>query len=105
MIYFCQTTVFCKKALDKTTRLWYNLSCCRKAIWVWRSLVARYLGVVEAVGSNPATQTKRSRKRTVSASFLRFPGTIGCFRQNHALDLIFSVQQRKGVGRTLIGSV
>ena len=58
MIYFCQTTVFCKKALDKTTRLWYNLSCCRKAIWVWRSLVARYLGVVEAVGADPATQTK-----------------------------------------------
>ena len=26
-------------------------------IWVWRRLVARYLGVVEAVGSNPATQT------------------------------------------------
>ncbi len=42
-----------------------------KAFWVWRRLVARYLGVVEAVGlarylgvveavgSNPATQTKK----------------------------------------------
>ena len=27
--------------------------------WVWRRLVARYLGVVEAVGSSPATQTKQ----------------------------------------------
>ena len=26
-------------------------------IWVWRRLVARYLGVVEAVGSSPVTQT------------------------------------------------
>ena len=26
-------------------------------IWVWRRLVARYLGVVEAAGSNPVTQT------------------------------------------------
>ena len=25
--------------------------------WVWRRLVARYLGVVEAAGSNPVTQT------------------------------------------------
>ena len=24
--------------------------------WVWRRLVARYLGVVEAAGSNPVTQ-------------------------------------------------
>ena len=45
--------------------LWYNLSCCRKAIWVWRSLVARYLGVVEAVGSNPATQTKTPEREGV----------------------------------------
>ena len=29
-------------------------------IWVWRRLVARYLGVVEAVGSSPATQTIQS---------------------------------------------
>ena len=28
-------------------------------IWVWRRLVARYLGVVEAVGSSPATQTNQ----------------------------------------------
>ena len=26
-------------------------------IWVWRRLVARYLGVVEVAGSNPVTQT------------------------------------------------
>ena len=29
--------------------------------WVWRRLVARYLGVVEAAGSNPVTQTSRNR--------------------------------------------
>lgn len=28
---------------------------------VWRRLVARYLGVVEAAGSNPVTQTKKNR--------------------------------------------
>ena len=32
----------------------FYMSC----FWVWRRLVARYLGVVEAVGSTPATQTK-----------------------------------------------
>ena len=32
----------------------------RIQIWVWRRLVARYLGVVEAAGSNPVTQTMRS---------------------------------------------
>ena len=30
-------------------------------IWVWRRLVARYLGVVEAAGSNPVTQTNKNR--------------------------------------------
>ena len=30
-------------------------------IWVWRRLVARYLGVVEAAGSNPVTQTSKIR--------------------------------------------
>ena len=29
-----------------------------RAIGVWRRLVARYLGVVEAVGSSPVTPTK-----------------------------------------------
>ena len=29
-------------------------------IWVWRRLVARYLGVVEAAGSNPVTQTNQN---------------------------------------------
>ena len=27
------------------------------SVWVWRRLVARYLGVVEAAGSTPVTQT------------------------------------------------
>ncbi len=29
--------------------------------WVWRRLVARYLGVVEAAGSSPVTQTIKVR--------------------------------------------
>ncbi len=37
---------------------------------MWRRLVARYLGVVEAVGSSPVTQTSKNRiaKPFVSSS-------------------------------------
>ena len=44
----CALTVLLKYAIIRGAK-----------IWVWRSLVARYLGVVEAVGSSPATQTKK----------------------------------------------
>ena len=44
---------FFKKSLDKRKKRVYNII----VIWVWRRLVARYLGVVEAAGSNPVTQT------------------------------------------------
>lgn len=38
--------------------------------WVWRRLVARYLGVVEAAGSSPVTQTiKKLLKYKNSAVF------------------------------------
>ena len=45
-----------KSPIDFTPRLWYNVF--RTNVWVWRRLVARYLGVVEAAGSTPVTQTK-----------------------------------------------
>ena len=69
---------FSRKALDKMCGLWYNLSCCRKAIWVWRSLVARYLGVVEAVGSNPATQTKTPEREYVREFFVYSISGFNC---------------------------
>ena len=37
---------------------------------MWRRLVARYLGVVEAVGSSPATQTSREPRHAIRV--LRF---------------------------------
>ncbi len=39
---------------------------------MWRRLVARYLGVVEAVGSNPATQTKSQRAAWFFGFFFAF---------------------------------
>ena len=44
--------------------------------WVWRRLVARYLGVVEAAGSNPVTQTILTSRKWLNIavcgiSFLR----------------------------------
>ena len=47
-----------QKVLDKSDLLWYNTIVVEIDNWVWRRLVARYLGVVEAAGSNPVTQTK-----------------------------------------------
>lgn len=43
----------------KTGFIAYNI----KAIWVWRSLVARLNGVQEAGSSNLLTQTKTNRRR------------------------------------------
>lgn len=42
------------------------------SIGVWRRLVARYLGVVEVVGSNPVTPTSLARHHNVVAGFLYF---------------------------------
>ena len=39
----------------------YNI----KVVGVWRRLVARYLGVVEAVGSSPVTPTMKSLQFSV----------------------------------------
>ena len=44
---------FLKKPLTNTRKPCIMFT----VIWVWRRLVARYLGVVEAAGSNPVTQT------------------------------------------------
>ena len=51
---FCFFANFLKKLLTNVRK-----PCIiSTVIWVWRRLVARYLGVVEAAGSNPVTQTK-----------------------------------------------
>ena len=46
--------LFWLKTLDYCIQIGYNIY----DIGVWRRLVARYLGVVEVVGSNPVTPTK-----------------------------------------------
>lgn len=40
-------------------------------IWVWRRLVARYLGVVEAAGSNPVTQTSLNVHNATEHSYVK----------------------------------
>ena len=45
--------------------MWYNIL--RQNVGVWRRLVARYLGVVEAVGSSPATPTIENRSKPSKA--------------------------------------
>ena len=49
--------IFLKKPLTNTRKPCIMFT----VIWVWRRLVARYLGVVEAAGSNPVTQTTKVR--------------------------------------------
>ena len=44
-----------------------------RAIGVWRRLVARYLGVVEAVGSSPVTPTSRKSVNTQFTDFFLCP--------------------------------
>ena len=55
---------------------------------MWRRLVARYLGVVEAAGSNPVTQTKSAENLLRfsalffgSASALTLVGEVGRSRE------------------------
>ena len=53
-------TIFLEKILDKAIMIWYNRNVEKfhsVRVGVWRRLVARYLGVVEAVGSSPVTPT------------------------------------------------
>lgn len=47
---------FLSKPLDKIIVMSYN----NIVVGVWRRLVARYLGVVEAVGSSPVTPTNKN---------------------------------------------
>ena len=58
---------FLSKPLDKIIVMSYN----NIVVGVWRRLVARYLGVVEAVGSSPVTPTIRPC-RSSARSFLLF---------------------------------
>ena len=56
-----------KKTLDRYLRRRYNIY----ALGVWRSLVSRLVRVQEAVGSNPATPTKKEKDvQKTSFSFL-----------------------------------
>ena len=50
---FAKNKIFYKKHLTNT----FSRCIIYSVIWVWRRLVARYLGVVEVAGSNPVTQT------------------------------------------------
>ena len=52
-IPFLQFFLFWLKTLDYCIQIGYNIY----VVGVWRRLVARYLGVVEVVGSNPITPT------------------------------------------------
>ena len=45
-----------KKGIDFFLKALYNVI--GKSVGVWRRLVARYLGVVEVVGSSPVTPTR-----------------------------------------------
>ena len=58
---------FLSKPLDKIIVMSYN----NIVVGVWRRLVARYLGVVEAVGSSPVTPTIRPC-RSFARSFLLY---------------------------------
>ena len=49
-------TNFRAKIVDTGEIMCYNI----KVVGVWRRLVARYLGVVEAVGSSPVTPTNKA---------------------------------------------
>ena len=67
--------LFWLKTLDYCIQIGYNIY----DIGVWRRLVARYLGVVEAVGSNPATQTKAAGVHLYTGCFLFAPAPRNSF--------------------------
>ena len=66
----------------------YNTICAKNRakvnIWVWRRLVARYLGVVEAAGSNPVTQTRLNGRWKIS----RFSFIIKLFPHFSGADFL-----------------
>ena len=52
-------------------------------------MVARYLGVVEAVGSNPATQTKKALENVVFPMLFSYPVTqffADCYTNCYAAE-------------------
>ena len=71
---FCQNVfkTFLSKPLDKIIVMSYN----NIVVGVWRRLVARYLGVVEAVGSSPVTPTIRPCRSSARSFLLYNPLTF-----------------------------
>ena len=57
--------IFFEKTLDKQGIMLYN----NIVVGVWRRLVARYLGVVEAVGSSPVTPTRYKTSQLAENAF------------------------------------
>ena len=57
---------------------------------MWRSLVARYLGVVEAAGSNPVTQTRQGLEPNALQAFFIL---VKCTRDE--ADIFFSPRGQK----------
>ena len=53
--------------------IWY------KRFGVWRRLVARYLGVVEVVGSSPVTPTNKNKARLKSGFLFFLPHAKAVF--------------------------
>ena len=74
-----EINIFLKKnklPIDEQGNLWYNNRVRNENNIInlgVAQLVARYLGVVEAAGSSPVTQTKNRRFNRIS-DFLLFPG-------------------------------
>ncbi len=69
-------------------------------------VVERYLGVVEAVGSSPATQTKAReyRKNRYSSLFMRDlkPKRASNVKKNSLLRLFFSEKVRNGYRKAVV---
>ena len=68
---FRSTPFFWRKPIDTPTGLCYNNKAQLKHLGV-AQLEARYLGVVEAAGSNPVTQTKKAEQALACSAFLDF---------------------------------
>ena len=74
-----------------TSRILYAIiHALTKNNWVWRSLVARYLGVVEAAGSSPVTQTMLSVHNASELWTLSFYFNISLY-VSRLFGLLFSV--------------
>ena len=80
-----KNSIFFKNTIDKPFSLCYNITRCEQdpfaTLWYLgvAQVVERYLGVVEAVGSSPATQTNQK----VSVNYRDF---FYVFRKEFKID-------------------